>query len=767
MKNSYLFIFICCFLGVFGKLQAQKITPKKQPLQLILQSIEQEYQLSFSYADTTIAQKVLIPPIKNISKARLIAYLEAETQLIFEAISENSYAVRPIAFSDITKTQYLDEVLINNYLTEGLSIQTNGTAHIQLKSFGILPGLIEPDILQTIQALPGITSIDERVSNLNIRGGTNDQNLILWNGIKMYQSGHFFGLISAFNPSLIDRVLISKNGSSAQFGDGVSGIIDMYNSNTISKDLEVGIGANMLATDAFAVIPISEKIGLQFAGRRSLTDVFNTPTYKQYFKRIFQDSNLSNPTETVITNSEEFYFYDVSAKLIYDISENDKLEISFLNIDNDLDYKETATVNNSHTISNSQLTQGSLAVNSRYTRNWTSKLQTSFQAYFSTYDLYAEHMDLSNNQELIQENNVKDGSLKAQLLFNVDEQLNYEGGYQYSEVGISNLEDVTNPNFRRYIKEVLRTHGFYNELSYKSKSGNTRARFGFRANYIEKFSDFYFEPRLSFNQIIAKNFRVEVLAELKSQTTSQIIDLQNDFLGIEKKRWILANNNDIPVIKSQQISTGIHYNKNQLVISLEAYLKQVDGITSRSQGFQNQFQYTNSIGEYTITGLDFLINTQFENFSTWLSYSYSKNNYTFLDLFGGNKFPNNVDIKHQLNISGTYTLNRLKLAMGMNWHSGRPNTILNNTQTEANGVLIYEAPNAENLPDYWRTDVSAIYDFKLSKDTKAQVGASIWNIFDTENIVNSYYIMDSNNHAIQVENVALGLTPNLSFRVSF
>ncbi|MBP94092.1 MAG: TonB-dependent receptor [Flavobacteriaceae bacterium] len=767
MKNSYLFIFICCFLGVFGKLQAQKITPKKQPLQLILQSIEQEYQLSFSYADTTIAQKVLIPPIKNISKARLIAYLEAETQLIFEAISENSYAIRPIAFSDITKTQYLDEVLINNYLTEGLSIQTNGTAHIQLKSFGILPGLIEPDILQTIQALPGITSIDERVSNLNIRGGTNDQNLILWNGIKMYQSGHFFGLISAFNPSLIDHVLISKNGSSAQFGDGVSGIIDMYNSNTISKDVEVGIGANMLATDAFAVIPISEKIGLQFAGRRSLTDVFNTPTYKQYFKRIFQDSNLSNPTETVITNSEEFYFYDVSAKLIYDISENDKLEISFLNIDNDLDYKETATVNNSHTISNSQLTQGSLAFNSRYTRNWTSKLQTSFQAYFSTYDLYAEHMDLSNNQELIQENNVKDGSLKAQLLFNVDEQLNYEGGYQYSEVGISNLEDVTNPNFRRYRKEVLRTHGFYNELSYKSKSGNTRARFGFRANYIEKFSDFYFEPRLSFNQIIAKNFRVEVLAELKSQTTSQIIDLQNDFLGIEKKRWILANNNDIPVIKSQQISTGIHYNKNQLVISLEAYLKQVDGITSRSQGFQNQFQYTNSIGEYTVTGLDFLINKQFENFSTWLSYSYSKNNYTFLDLFGGNKFPNNVDIKHQLNISGTYTLHRLKLAMGMNWHSGRPNTILNNTQTEANGVLIYEAPNAENLPDYWRTDVSAIYDFKLSKDTKAQVGASIWNIFDTENIVNSYYIMDSNNHAIQVENVALGLTPNLSFRVSF
>ncbi|WP_417238023.1 TonB-dependent receptor plug domain-containing protein [Bizionia sp.] len=767
MKNKPFIIFFYCFFGLFGLLQAQNNAAKTKPLQSVLEHIEREYQLSFSYADATVANKEIPPPSQTLSKAKLIAYLETETRLIFEMVSETSYAVRPIEFSDITKTQYLDEVILNNYLTEGISTQADGTTHIHLKTFGILPGLIEPDVLQTIQALPGITSADERVSTLNIRGGTNDQNLILWDGVKMYQSGHFFGLISAFNPSLIDDVLVSKNGSSAQFGDGVSGIIDMQSSHTISKKTEAGIGANMLAADAFARIPISEKISVQVAGRRSLTDVFNTPTYKQYFKRIFQDSDLTNPTETVLTNSEKFYFYDVSAKLIYDISEKDKLEVSFLNIENALDYQETATINNSKTRSDSQLTQGSLAINSTFSRNWNSKLQTTFQAYFSSYDLYANHADVSNNQELIQENEVTDGSFKAHILYNVDAQLNYEGGYQYSEVGISNLEDVSNPIFRRYIKEVLRTHGFYNELTYKSKSGNTRARFGFRANYIEKFSDFYFEPRVSFNQIIAENFRIEVLAELKSQTTSQIIDLQNDFLGIEKRRWILANNNDIPVIKSQQLSTGIHYNKNQLLISLEGYIKQVDGITSRSQGFQNQFQYTNSIGAYRVTGLDFLINKQFENFSTWLSYSYSKNAYTFPELQNGDQFPNNVDIKHQLNVSGTYTLNRLKLALGMNWHSGKPNTLIDSGQTEASNTLIYGEPNAENLPDYWRTDFSAIYNFQLSKQTNAQIGASVWNIFDTENIINRYYIMDANNQVIQVENVALGITPNLSIRVLF
>src|SRR5690554_5552116 len=767
MLSKRFLILFCCFFKGLSLLYAQDIPNATQDLKSILNTIEHQYNISFSYADATIENKKIPIPNKNLDKADLISFLETETQLIFEAIDKTSYAIRPINVSNITITQYLDEVLITNYLTEGISIRADGTTLISLKSFGILPGLIEADVLQTVQALPGITSSDERVSNLNIRGGTNDQNLILWDGVKMYQSGHFFGLISAFNPAIINQVVVSKNGSRAQFGDGVSGIIDMQTSHEVSNEFNGSIGINMLTADAYAMIPISEKISFQIAGRRSITDFFTTPTYKQYFKRIFQDSDLNNPNETVITNSENFYFYDISSKLVYDVSKKDKIEISFLSIDNALDYQETANINYTSSLSHSQLNQGSLAINNKYTKNWSDKLQTIFQAYFSSYDLYATHQDISNNQKLIQENKVTDGSFKAHVRYNVDPQLNYEGGYQYSEIGIGNLEEVTNPDFRRYIKEVLRTHGLFNELSFKSKSGNTRARFGFRANYIEKFSDFYFEPRISFNQIFAKNFRVEVLAELKSQTTSQIIDLQNDFLGIEKKRWVLANNNDIPVIKSQQFSTGIHYNKNKWLLSLEGYIKNVDNITSRSQGFQNQFQYTNSIGAYKVTGLDFLINKQFKHISTWLGYSFNKNNYSFSDLNLGEKFANNVDMRHQLNVSGTYTLNRLKLALGFNWHPGKPTTLINNSVSEATNSLVYGNPNANNLPDYWRTDISAVYDILISKHTKAQVGASFWNIFNTKNIINSYYVMDANDQVIHVENVSLGFTPNVSFRVVF
>ncbi|MGY0391896.1 TonB-dependent receptor plug domain-containing protein [Bizionia sp. KMM 8389] len=763
-KNvKQLLFFLCCYLCAPYFIYAQDSTIQKHALTKVLKEIETHYRISFSYANTTVENIQLISPEKSLDTAEIITYLERKTHLVYDKLDSKTYVIRPVIFSDITKTQFLDEVLLSKYLTQGISVQTDGRFHLNLADFNILPGLIEADILQSIQALPGIVSTDERVSNLNIRGGTNDQNLILWNGIKMYQSGHFFGLISAFNPSIISSVEISKNGTSSQFGDGISGIINMSSSSETPDKLTGSIGINMLAADVFADIPISKKASLKIAGRRSLTDAFSTPTYKQYFKRIFQDSDLSASSQITVNNEEQFYFYDLSAQLQLNISKRDQLEISFLTIDNTLNYEENASSLNSR----SRLSQKSVGLSALHTRNWNSKFKTSLQAYYSSYDLFADQVDLYNNQGLVQENAIRDSGIKLHALYNLNPRLNYFGGYQYSEIGVGNLEDVSNPDYKRYIKNVLRSHALFSELTYESKSGSTRAKFGLRSNYIEKFGTFNLEPRMSFNQTLGANFKFEVLAEIKHQQATQIIDLQQDFLGIEKKRWMLYNNADIPLIKSKQVSTGVHYSRKGWLISLEGYLKDVDGISSRSQGFQNQFQYTNTVGSYTVNGLDFLINKQFSHLSTWFSYSYSKNTYTFPELNTGTPFPNNVDIRHQMNLSTTYNVNRLKLALGINWHSGKPTTIMNYEASEASNTLIFETANASTLPNYWRCDFSANYDFNFFKNTKAQMGASVWNIFNTENIINQYYIENVDQEIIEVKNTALGITPNISFRVFF
>ena len=661
--------------------------------------------------------------------------------------------------------QLLNEVIVSNYLTRGITLRTNGTTQIKPQGFGILPGLIEPDILQTIQTLPAIQSADERISNLNIRGGTNDQNLILWDGIKMYQSGHFFGLISAFNPYLIKDVIVSKNGSSAVYGDGVSSVIDMRSSNQIELKNNGGIGVNLVNGDAYFKGAFSKKIGLQLSARRSTTDLFSTPTYDEYFKRIFQDTDLTNSNS--ISQNERFYFYDVSGKLLYDLNSKNNIRVNFLNIYNDLNYDEQSSINDINETLNSELIQRNLALGVNYNRTWSPKVSTSVQVQFSNYNLDATNFDILNNQRLIQENEVVDASVKLNLNYKPDETINYFGGYQFSEAGISNLEDVNNPIFRRYIKEVIRTHSIFNEISFSSESKQTKARIGIRTNYFDKFSEFLFEPRINFSQTFLNHFRLEILAELKSQTTSQIIDLQNDFLGVEKRRWVLANNRDIPIIKSKQISLGLHYNKNKLLISAEGYLKDVDGITARSQGFQNQFQFVNAIGGYRIKGVDILVNKQIQNFSTWLSYSLSKNDYTFETLNFGNSFSNNVDIRHAIKFGSSLTYNKLKLGIGVNWRSGKPFTAPNENNPVISNLINYNSPNNETLSYYLRADVSGTYNFKIGNQVNATAGFSLWNVTNNKNIINTYFRIDDSNAITKIELESLGITPNFTFRINF
>lgn len=782
-KKGALPIFVLLFFLNVTTASSQIIQKEKHSLAVVLKIIETRYNISFSYADVTIQNKLITIPDDNLTLKDVLKFLKDETKLSFELLDNRFVAIKANKPLKLLKNiQRLDEVVITNYLTTGITKLNDGSLTIKPETFGILPGLIEPDVLQTIQSLPGILSIDETVSNINIRGGTHDQNLLLWDGIKMYQSGHFFGLISAFNPYTTKQVNVSKNGTRAKYGDGISSIIDMQLPNHIDNEFKAGGGFNLINADVFAKIPLTHNTELQISSRRSVTDLIVTPTYDLYKKRVFQDSDLTNfsQNDDVIDKNEQFYFYDITAKFLYNITKKDKIRFHFLNVYNKLNYEEQANINDRNEALNSKLTQRNSAVGINYTRDWTTRLSTTAQVYVTNYDLDATNFDVINNQRLIQENEVFDGSAKLDVNYNHNSNLKLNGGYQFIEVGISNLEDVNNPVFRSYIKDVVRSHSIYVEGAFLSNNAKTNLKFGHRINYFPKFNTIIYEPRLSFSQRFFNNFRLELLGEFKSQTTSQIIDLQNDFLGIENRRWVLSNNNTnvitinnkniqpVPVLKSKQASIGIHYNKNKLLISTEAYLKKVNGITTRSQGFQNQYQFVNSIGSYEIKGVDFLVNKQFSNVvSTWLSYSYSKNNYTFPSLNNGITFPNNTDIRHALALSGVYTYNDIKLALGLNWHSGKPTTLPSINDDPDDNTITYSTPNSNNLDDYLRTDCSATYVFNVSDAVRATIGASIWNIFNKKNIINTYYTLDANNMINKVENQSLGITPNVSIRVNF
>ena len=258
---------------------------------------------------------------------------------------------------------------------------------------------------------------------------------------------------------------------------------------------------------------------------------------------------------------------------------------------------------------------------------------------------------------------------------------------------------------------------------------------------------------------------LEILAEFKHQNTSQVINFQNDFLGIEKRRWQLSDNQSVPVITSKQISTGINYNNNGWLIDVDGFYKVVSGITTQSQGFQNQYEFVKNRGKYDVKGVDFLLRKQFNKFNTWLSYSYMNNRYYFNDL-ETSYFPSNYDITQTFTLGTAYKINNLKFSAGLNWHSGKPTTLPISGNEIINNRVNFGSTNASNLEDYMRLDVSAIYNFKLGEKTRAHLGASIWNVLNKENQINNFYRVN-NQDLIKNMQHSLGITPNAVFRVYF
>ena len=270
---------------------------------------------------------------------------------------------------------------------------------------------------------------------------------------------------------------------------------------------------------------------------------------------------------------------------------------------------------------------------------------------------------------------------------------------------------------------------------------------------------------MQLNYTLSKFFQLEVLGEQKSQTTSQIIDLQQDFLGIEKRRWMLSNNNDIPIIKSQQISVGFTFKKRNWLVSLDNYYKRTTGITSSSQGFQNQLEFVEINGSYTVFGNELLVQKQFKKFITWMSYSYTDNDYTF-NSFSPTTFPNNYEIKHTIGAAIIYDYKKLKLALGSRWFTGKPNTIpLSTSPSSSTSSIVYNSPNSSNLEDYFQVNISGSYNFKITKSVQLAMGLSIQNVLNNKTIINQNYRVNQNENSVeQINTYSLQRTPNAFFR---
>jgi len=836
LKTLSFFLFFLGLLFSVVKGKAQDMPSANSSIIELIKELEENFQVKFSYLDTDLTGIKLAKPNENSLDAILVL-IRKRTQLDIQKLSDRYYSISKskllnicarvldnfeqntipgatiqvlgrsqavitdlngnFSLSDIPRTatlqikhvgfktlfipaekliqqpcasiamaqnyQELEEVIVYKFLTEGLTKLTDGSIQLNTSGFGILPGLSELDILQSIQALPGIKSVDETVSDINIRGGTNDQNLILWDGIKMYQSGHFFGLISAFNPYLTDKVTVIKNGTSARYGDGVSGVLDMRTKNSIEEAVFGGAGFNLISADAYGQIPLADNLAVQFSGRRSHTDFLASPTYNTFSEKAFQDSE--------VRADSDFYFYDFTGKVLYDIHPDHRLRLSIIHMKNNLDYQESEM--DGSTANLSYLDQTNLSFGGILESDWADNFSTQLNVYYTNYQLNALSISNSARQRLIQNNLVIEKSAKLNATLKLNENLQWDNGYQITETGIENRTELNEPEFINTIKGVIYNHSFYSEIGYRSPDQKLTAKAGGRINYIQNpntFEEIVLEPRLNISYELVPFFKAEVLGEFKSQTTNQVVDLEQNFLGIEKRRWVLANGDGLPVTKSKQGSFGLNYDQNRIYAGIEAFYKEVNGINVNTQGFQNQNQFNGELGSYAIKGVELLINKKSNKYSTWLSYTFNQNDYSFNTLVP-RSFPNNLDIRHSATLAGNYTYKQLKFGVGLNYRSGRPFTVPNALdpvdETVVPNEIVYQETNNSRLSEYFRADFSAIHDFEIGDKIKASAGVSVLNFTNRLNKLNTFFRLNDDDGVEAVQRNSLGVTPNASFRIRF
>ncbi|WP_408024265.1 TonB-dependent receptor plug domain-containing protein [Tenacibaculum sediminilitoris] len=760
------------------------------PLLDVLKEIEVNFGVKFSFNTEVVKEEKFSFTKKKCELVYLIGEIERQTPLFFNQINERYYYITKNSNFRSNEYDLLKEVFITNYITSGINKKRNGSISILPKELGVLPGLTEPDILESLKIISGVQSPNETASGIYIRGGTPNQNLVLWDGIKMYYSGHFFGMISAFNPYTTKEITLSKSGTGARYGNRVSGVIDIKTNENVPDRVIGGFGLNMTHADALITIPFSEKTAIFFSARRSFSDILKTFTFNKLSTRVFQTFDDNQENQIIDNNikfirNNKFKFSDYTIKFVYKPNEKESLSLSFLNTKNKMfndfiipfyedKYNDRLDINNT-----------GISINWKKT---SEKTTHNIKSYFSKFILdYEGNYNYIDNYLFIlsmKSNNLTDFGISYNMNYSFSDRTDLFWGYDFTSTKASyklkytiDTEEQNQYTSLQEDKGTNNTHSLFIEYLYDNSNWNINS--GVRFNYFSKIDKPVLEPRLYFEKKLSKNFSIKGSFEQKHQTLSQIIEFQTSSLGfdLENQIWAQVNNDDIPIQKSMQISSGILFNKNNWKIDIEPYYKKVSGMTSQTSGYNDQTDdFSNGKGK--IYGIDILINKKINNYRTWINYSYTKNRFKFLDL--ENKFfPANHDITNYFSWSHAYKLNNYELSLGWVQRTGNPYTAVKEFLIDDYGFpVIYldlDNINALRLPTYSRLDASLIYSFNFSERWKGRLGFSLLNIFKRKNILSRTYsaivVRNSDNnieHKLKVvDKTSLGITPNFVFRVNF
>lgn len=626
-------------------------------------------------------------------------------------------------------------------------------------------GSVDNDALTIAQNLTGISNPSESFQDLIIRGGTPDQVQYQWNGIRVLQSSHFFGKISAINPMMVDKLEVSKDGYSASANGTISGGLHMKSSDYVDQ-LSARMHTNMLYSNVGLSIPISERLSIKVASRQSHPSAWQSPLARTFSDQVFQFGKIPDTDffldafdiEDFVRKQTGVTFNDQQASIRYRPSTRTTFSADIIRIHNNLDFETISEDFGQFTLDN--LAQSNVGGHIDLHHIWSQHFSTSVNAHFSDYSYLYREFPESFNESFIraeQSNDVTIGQVAWSNTFAyrlLTANIGYELNTLSSNVFLGDRQDSTNDFL---YERSAREHALYATLSPRL-SRNLYLDIGLRWSAYDKSYEGrkLIEPRLHGRYQIHNNLSIHG----HYGAYHQYLNRRNFFTTLQADNgfWFLSDetaDNLIDIIQSRQYGGGINYSKGIYSSSINVYKKDVENLWSESLDFsieENPYRF----GDLSSSGIEVSTAIQTKHQHLRITYEYTDEDIT-LDFFDGGSTLNPFSQPHRLGLTFEQGWKIWTATLQYNYADGRPFTQAVDLIREVDdgGEIIDQSINFEDLLServnkYHRVDLS-IRGALLGSKVKHSFGLQVNNLFNQANIIKNQYFLD-----YKVEPVGLG-----------
>ncbi len=666
---------------------------------------------------------------------------------------------------------WMSDVLVKDFSIDMIGLGEKGNFHFKKEKIPTLPGWGEPDVMRMLQLLPGIGSAEESAARLNVRGGSPDQNLVLWEGIPIYHTGHFFGLYDAFNPYVVSEVDVWRGNFETEYGGRNSSVIDITGRPNFVDESTWGFGFNLLHINGFMEKPMFRKSkhkhkkgAVLVAFRQSWVDAINSSTYEKLFNQVFQNGRVAIQEQAGLEDKHAFWnpsidYSDFNVKFRWQNRRQNENSISLYNNSDRLDYIFSYDDSISYFRTFDNITASNFGLSWQHKAKWSDRLSADYKVALSAYnnDYTFTWNEGARDQPYLYryttDNVLGDFSVKLHHRFQVTENKHFTFGYHFSGQQSYLLFSDTNTvkmeaNVLSQDTSTIGLHTFYG--SYNSMLGDRFSySLGLRVNLFPLRGIYYSEPRINATwQSNIEGLSVKASMGRNWQFAFQILDFGD--LGVGEPLWALAKE-EIPAQELWQWTVGMQYEQKSMLLDVEAYHKRGSNLTSLNlrvdRGFERPWSFD---GSSKASGIDFLFRKRLPPYSIWLAYSWGKVDLIFSEFNNGLPYPARHDIRHQVNWVNMLTLGKWDISANLHFRTGSPFSQPSVDQavcetctvSDSTYVLHFDKLNAERLPNVIRLDASATYQFgKANRHWK--IGLSVYNLLNRKNIIDKDFILET------------------------